>query len=91
MIFKVYSVESDAFRIHEDVLTRVMGEPNHLTNKSIFWYNDLIEIPKLENGPTEVVDEWDTPGICKQVEKQNPCVIRSKFSGSGKSYTGLYF
>ena len=56
------------------------------TNKYIFWYNDLIEIPKLENEPTEVVDEWDNPGICKQVEKQNPCMIRSKFSGS--SYTG---
>ena len=27
---KVYSVESDAFRIHADGLTRVMGEPNHV-------------------------------------------------------------
>ena len=26
---KVYSVESDAFTIHEDDLTRVMGKPNH--------------------------------------------------------------
>ena len=26
---KVCSVESDAFRIHADDLTRVMGEPNH--------------------------------------------------------------
>ena len=29
MTFKVYSVKSDAFTIHEDDLTRVMGKPNH--------------------------------------------------------------
>ena len=61
------------------------------TNKYIFRYNDLIEVPKLENEPIEVVDEWDPPGICKQIEKQNPCMIRAKFAGSGKSYIGQYF
>ena len=51
-------------------------------------YNDLIEIPKLENVPIEVVDEWDTPGICTQIEKQNPCMIKATFAGSGKSCMG---
>ena len=112
-------MESDAFTIHEDDLTRLMGKPNHfiksyqtgilnfeegigkwrLTNTSInfqshkyiFRYNDLIELRKLENEPIEVVDEWDTPGICKQIEIQNPCMIRAKFAGSGKSYIGQDF
>ena len=116
---KVYSVDSDAFTIHENDLTRVMGKPNHFikpyqtgishfeegigkwrltnkstifqTNKYIFRYNDLIEIQKLDNEPIQVVDEWDTPGICKQIGKQNPCMIRAKFAGSGKSYIGPYF
>ena len=39
------------------------------TNKYIFRDNDLIEIPKLENAPIEVVDEWDTPGVCKDQSK----------------------
>ena len=64
---------------------------NFPSNKYIFRYNDLIEIPKIENEEIDVVDEWDTPGICNQIIQQNPCVIREKFAGSGKSYIGQYF
>ena len=117
---KVYSVKSDAFTIHEDDLTRVMGKPNHfiksyrtgilqfeagaignwrLTNKSVnfptcqykFKHNDLIEIPVYENEPIDVVDEFDTRTICNQIIQENPCMIRAKFAGSGKSYIGQYF
>ena len=70
-----------------------------MTNKSInfptcpykFKHNDLIEIPVYENEPIDVVDEFDTKTICNQIIQQNPCMIRAKFAGSGKSYIGQYF
>ena len=64
---------------------------NFPTNKYKFIHNSLIEIPKIENETIDVVDEWDTKAICKQVEDLNPCMIRAKFAGSGKSYIGQYF
>ena len=64
---------------------------NFPTNKYKFVHNSLIEIPKIENETIDVVDEWDTKAICKQVEELNPCMIRAKFAGSGKSYIGQYF
>ena len=45
----------------------------------------------MENEENYVVDEWDTKAICKQIEEQNPCMIRAKFAGSGKSYVGQFF
>lgn len=70
-----------------------------LTNKGInfptcpykFKHNDLIEIPVYENERIDVVDEFDTETICNQIIQQNPCMIRAKFAGSGKSYIGQYF
>ena len=56
---------------------------NFPTNKYKFIQNSLIEIPKIENETIDVVDEWDTKAICKQVEDLNPCMIRAKFAGSG--------
>ena len=117
---KVYSVKSDAFTIHENDLTQVMGKPNHfiksyrtgilqfeagtignwrLTNKGInfptcqykFKHNDLIELPVYENEGIDVVDEFDTKIFCNQIIQKNPCMIRAKFAGSGKSYIGQYF
>ena len=70
-----------------------------LTNKSInfptcqykFKHNNLIEIPVYENEPIDVIDEFDTETICNQIIQRNPCMIRAKFAGSGKSYIGQYF
>ena len=64
---------------------------NFPTNKYKFIHNSLIEIQKIENETIDVVDEWDTKATCKQVEELNPCMIRAKFAGSGKSYIGQYF
>ena len=41
---------------------------NYLSDKYIFRYNDLIEIPKIENAKQQkidMVDEWDPKAICK--------------------------
>ena len=64
---------------------------NFPINKYKFIYNNLIEILKIENETIDVVDEWDTKAIYKQVEELNPCMIRAKFAGLGKSYIGQYF
>ena len=70
-----------------------------LTNKSInfptcqyrFKLNNCIEIPVYENHRIDVVDEFDTETGCNQIIQQNPCMIRAKIAGSGKSYIGQYF
>ena len=61
---------------HTGILNLEEGIGNwRLTNKpinfptNIFRYNDLVAIPRIENEPIEVVDEWDTPAICKRIEE----------------------
>ena len=63
---------------------------NYPTEKYKFKYNKLIPIPIQENEPLDVVDEWDTEAVCKQIIPNSPCMIRAKFAGSGKSYIGQY-
>ena len=63
---------------------------NFPTEKYKFKYNKLIQIPFQENEALDVVDEWDTEAVCKQIIPNSPCMIRAKFAGSGKSYIGQY-
>ena len=64
---------------------------NYPTEKYKFKYNKLIQIPLQENEALDVIDEWDTETICKQIIPNSPCVIRAKYPGSGKSFIGAYF
>ena len=54
-------------------------------------FNEVPEIPKVSNVKIEVEDEWRTKAICEKIAKRNPCLIRARYAGSGKSYTGEYF
>ena len=63
---------------------------NYPTEKNKFKYNKLIQIPLQENEALDVIDEWDTEAVCKQIIPNSPCMIRAKFAGSGKSYIGQY-
>ena len=63
---------------------------NYPTEKYKFEYNKLIQKPLQENEALDVVDEWDTEAVCKQIIPNSPCMIRAKFAGSGKSYIGQY-
>ena len=54
-------------------------------------FNEVPEIPKISNVKVEVEDEWNTKAICEKIAKQNPCLIRARYAGSGKSYIGEYF
>ena len=63
---------------------------NYPTEKYKFKYNKLIQIPLQENEALDVIDEWDTEAVCKQIIPHSPCMIRAKFAGSGKSYIGQY-
>ena len=63
---------------------------NYPTEKYKFKYNKLIQIPLQENEALDVIDEWDTEAVCKQIIPNSPCMIRAKFAGSGKSYIGQY-
>ena len=63
---------------------------NYPTEKYKFRYNKLIQIPIQENEALDVIDEWDTEAVCKQIIPNSPCMIRAKFAGSGKSYIGQY-
>ena len=64
---------------------------NYPTEKYTFRYNKFIQIQNQENEPLDVVNEWDTETICKQIIPNSPCVIRAKYPGSGKSFIGTYF
>ena len=54
-------------------------------------FNELPEIPKIKNINISIEDEWNTESICKKVIKQNPCLVKGKVPGTGKSYIGEYF
>ena len=87
------------WRLTREGTSRVNPTSLRPTNKSInfptcqykFKHSNLIEIPVYENEPIDVVDEFDTKTICNQIIQQNPCMIRAKIAGSGKSYIGQYF
>ena len=64
---------------------------NFPTEKYKFKYNKLIPIPIQENEALDVVDEWDTEAICKQIIPCSPCMIRARFPGAGKSFIGQHF
>ena len=64
---------------------------NFPTEKYKFRYNKLIQIPIQENEALDVVDEWDTEAICKQIIPCSPCMIRARFPGAGKSFIGQHF
>ena len=63
---------------------------NYPTEKYKFKYNKLIQIPLQENEALDVVDEWDTEVLCKQLIQSSPCIIRAKYPGSGKSFLGQH-
>ena len=54
-------------------------------------FNDFIEIKEIENEEVIVEDEWDTKAICKKLEMYNPCIIKGKYPGTGKSYIAEHF
>ena len=64
---------------------------NFPNEKYKYKFNRLIEIPSFENVKLEVADEFDTETICNQIIQSNPCMIRAKYAGSGKSYIAKYF
>ena len=64
---------------------------NFPTEKYKFRYNKLIPIPIQENEALDVVDEWDTEAVCKQIIPNSPCMIRGKLPGTGKSYIAEHF
>ena len=64
---------------------------NYPTEKYKFKYNKLIQIQNQENEALDVVDEWDTETICKQIIPNSPCMIRGKLPGTGKSYIAEHF
>ena len=64
---------------------------NYPTEKYKFRYNKLIQIPLQENEALDVVDEWDTEAVCKQIIPNSPCMIRGKLPGTGKSYIAEHF
>ena len=63
---------------------------NYSTEKYKFKYNKLIQIPLQENEALDVIDEWDTEVLCKQLIESSPCIIRAKYPGSGKSFLGQH-
>ena len=63
---------------------------NYPTEKYKFRYNKLIPTPIQEKETLDVVDEWDTEVLCKQLIESSPCTIRAKYPGSGKSFPGQY-
>ena len=63
---------------------------NYPTEKYKFKYNKLIQIPLQENEALDVIDEWDTEVLCKQLIQSSPCIIRAKYPGSGKSFLGQH-
>ena len=66
---------------------KVIAEPTQKWKQS---KNEIPDIPKYGSERIDVVNEWDTESIAKQIEVQNPFVIRAKFAGSGKSYIAKY-
>ena len=64
---------------------------NYPTEKYKFKYNKLIQIPLQENEALDVIDEWDTEAVCKQIIPNSPCMIRGKLPGTGKSYIAEHF
>ena len=66
---------------------KVISEPTQKWKQS---KNEIPDIPKYESERIDVVDEWDTETIAKQIEIKNPVMIRAKFAGSGKSYIAKY-
>ena len=64
---------------------------NFPTEKYKFKYNKLIPIPLQENEALDVIDEWDTEAVCKQIIPNSPCMIRGKLPGTGKSYIAEHF
>ena len=64
---------------------------NFPNEKYKFKFNQIIPIPTYENIKLDVADEFDTETICNQIIESNPCMIRARFAGSGKSYIAKYF
>ena len=54
-------------------------------------YNELIDVPHLNNERLNIEDEWDTETISKQIVESNPVMIKAEYGGSGKSYIAKYF
>ena len=56
-----------------------------------FKYNEVPEIPKMENKTLQIEDEWDTHSICKQILEKVAMMICDFVPGTGKSFIGEYF
>ena len=71
---------------------RVSGKNINFPNEKYKYKNNqFIHVAVQENISIDVADEWDTQNICEQILECNPCMIRAKFAGSGKSYIGQHF
>ena len=53
--------------------------------------NTLTTIPEYSNETLEIKDEWDTESIVKQITENSPLIIRSKYTGGGKSHIAKHF
>ena len=62
-----------------------------LTQFYTYKFNEVPEIPKVSNIKVEIEDEWRAKAICEKIAKRNPCLIRARYAGSGKSYIGDHF
>ena len=62
---------------------------NFPTEPYTYRLNIKHDIPIYNNNRLEVADEWSTEAICHQIVENNPCVIRAKYAGSGKSFLYL--
>ena len=54
-------------------------------------FNEFIDIKEMENETSTVRDEWETEEICRMIEVKNPCIIRGKYPGTGKSHIAEHF
>ena len=83
----VWSVKTDAFVIRQEHASKakkaitLQNEGKYLNDYTRI-YNETLH--NMEN-------EWDTESIAKQITQKNPCIIRSKYAGGGKSHIAKNF
>ena len=64
---------------------------NFPADKYQYKFNEFIEINKIENENIPIEAERDTDAICEKLEVRNPCLIKGKYPGTGKSYIAEHF
>ena len=66
-------------------------EINFPTEPYKYRLNIKHDIPIYTNNRLNIADEWNTEAICHQIIENNPCMVRAKYAGSGKSYICEHF